>query len=80
MRSSQLTHASVPAFGIGIIPDNAGIALLQVLLARRLDNHWALRAETALPANAVGAVGIGGLGRARSGWSVHGVCVMLYEP
>lgn len=71
-RRDELTHASIPAFGIGVSSDDAGIALLQVLLARRLDSHWALGAE-ALAAGAVCAVGVGGtaLGRARSGWSVH---------
>lgn len=71
LRGGRLTHASIPAFGIGVGPDNAGVALLQVLLAGRLDDHGSLGAEAGLSAV---AIGIGGLGRARSGWGVvHGV-------
>lgn len=72
----RLTHATIPAFGIGVIPNNAGIALLEILLAGRLDDHWSLRTE----ALSAGAIGVGGLGRARSGWGVHDVFVVLEEP
>lgn len=66
---SWLTHASIPAFGIGVISDDAGIALLQVLLAGRLDDHGPLGPE----AGSAHAIGVGSLGRARSRWGVHGV-------
>lgn len=69
MRGSWLTHASIPAFGVGVVPDDAGIALLQVLLAGRLDDHGSLGAEAGLAAH---AISVGGLGRARSGWGVGG--------
>lgn len=40
-----LTERAVPALLLGIIvSDDGGVALLQVLLARRYDGHW-LRAE-----------------------------------
>lgn len=73
-RGSGLTHATIPAFGISVVSDDAGIALLQVLLARRLNDHWALGAEAGLAAH---AIGVGGLGRARSRWSVHGALSVL---
>lgn len=78
LRCGRLTHASIPALGIGIVSDDAGIALLQVLLAWRLDDHGRLGAEPGLSAH---AIGVGGLGGARSGWSgVHGVWLVLDEP
>lgn len=38
----ERTHATIPAFGVGIVADEGGIALLKVLLPGRLDIHLAL--------------------------------------
>lgn len=58
----QRTHATVPALGVGIVADNAGVAPLQVLWARRLNrDHVGLRSE------AGGAIEVGSLGRAGLG-------------
>lgn len=43
--SKAVDHAAVPSLWVRIIADNAGIALLQVFLARRLDDHVGLRTE-----------------------------------
>lgn len=69
----RLTHAAVPAFGIGVSPDDAGVALLEVLLAWWLDDHVDLWAK----ALCTDAIGLGGLGRPWSGWGVHVVLMVL---
>lgn len=55
------THASIPALGIGIGPDNGSIALLEILLAGRLNTHFGMALETTADglAMATGAVGLG---------------------
>lgn len=39
------THASIPALWVCVVSHDAGIALLEVLLARPLDGHTDLGAE-----------------------------------
>lgn len=55
------THAAIPALGVGIVADDAGIALLQVFWFGRLDRHVGLRAKT----GGDGGVVLLALGRAR---------------
>lgn len=38
-RGGQLTHNTVPSGRVGVVADDGGIALLEVLLARGLDTH-----------------------------------------
>ena len=42
----QHTHGSIPPLGIGIVTDEAGIALLEVLRLGWLDCHIGSRAES----------------------------------
>lgn len=44
-RERRCTHAAVPALGVGVVADDAGIALLEIFGLGRLDCHVDLGAE-----------------------------------
>ena len=70
------THAAVPALGVRIIADDASIAPLQVLLARRLNDGGHVGLSTEASCARTVAVDLGILGGASgAAWSVHLGCL-----